>query len=448
MSRGVGSDPPGTAMSEPRRQWVYPLSVKGRFQRVHRVVGLLLQAFLFITPWLRLDGRPLVLFDLPGRRAWIGGSVFTPEDTIFIVLFVLLATFSLFFFTALWGRLWCGYGCPQTVFLEEWVRPIERWIEGERGARMARDRGPWTVDKVWRKAAKWTAFAVLSAVVALTFLSWFVDAHLVWTGRGGVGTYGVAGFLGALMFIDFAWFREQFCNYLCPYARFQSALMDPGSQVVAYNVVLGEPRQTRGAAAKPELTGACIDCKKCVAVCPQGIDVREGLQLECIACARCVDACTDVMGKLGEQSLIQYQPMENRPMVRPRTIAYGVLLSVLAAAGVLLLVTRGDLDASIVRMPGTLYIVDADGWVRNTYLLRVSNDTGNPVSVQVAAIELPTGAEFTVPADVQVRPAEDATVPIVIRVPGGQQGRTLPVTLQVTSGDDVVRLSTTFKNGS
>ncbi len=436
-------------MSEPRREWVYPLSVKGRYQRIHRIVGILLQAFLFVTPWLRLDGRQLVLFDLAGRRAWIGRSVFTPEDTIFIVLFVLISTFSLFFFTALWGRLWCGYACPQTVFLEEWIRPIDRWIEGERGVRMARDRKPLNFDKAWRKAAKWTAFAVLAGAVSLTFVSWFVDARVLWTGGAGAGAYGLVAFLGGVMFLDFAWFREQFCNYLCPYARFQSALMDPGSQVVAYDVFLGEPRQTRGAGSKPELTGACIDCKKCVAVCPQGIDVREGLQLECIACARCVDACTDVMGRLGEQSLIRYKPMENRPMFRPRTVAYGALLSLLTAAGVLLLVERGDLDASIVRMPGSPYTVDTDGWVRNTYLLRVSNDSGKPVDVQVAALELPAGAQFTPPADLRVAPAEDATVPVIIRIPGGNNGpRTLPVTLEVTSGDDRVRVPTTFKNGS
>ena len=427
---------------DPVRRWIYPLSVKGRFQRYHRVAGVILQAFLFGLPWLRVDGRPAVLFDLPGRRAWLFGQVFTPEDTIFLVLLGLLAAFSLFFFTALWGRLWCGYACPQTVFLEEWVRPLERWIEGERGVRMARDRGPWTWDKVWRKAVKWNAFALLAIGVSLTFVSWFVDARDVWTGNTSSAAYGVAGVLAVAMFIDFAWFREQFCNFLCPYARFQGALMDPGSQMVAYDVQVGEPR--RGVDAG---SGACIDCNKCVAVCPQGIDIRDGFQLECITCARCIDACTGVMGKLGHASLIRYRPLEPQPLLRPRTVAYASLLGALATATVTLLVGRGDLDASIVRMPGTLYTVDPDGWVRNTYLLRVSNDTARGTDATVAVNGLPNGAELLVPT-VHVGGAEDQTVPVVLRIPAASAtARTLPFTLTITAGESHVEVPATFKSG-
>lgn len=419
------------------RKWLYPLSVKGHFQRWHRASGLVLQAILFLTPWLTVGGRPAVQLDVAAGRAFLFGQVFTPRDTIFLVLLGLFSAFSLFFITALYGRLWCGYACPQTVFLEEWVRPIELLIEGDRGVRRARDRRGWTWDRAWRKAAKWKLFAALAFVIAMTFVSWFAGARTLWTGQGTWATYGVVAFLTAVMFFDFAWFREQFCNYLCPYARFQGALADEGSLVVAYRAELGEPRKGEG---------RCIACEKCVAVCPQGIDIREGFQLECIACARCVDACTGVMQKCGyEESLIVYKPLTDRPASRARTYAYGGLLAVIALAGLVLGFNHDELDATIARAPGTLYTVDTDGWIRNTFLLRVSNDSLDDVDVSVvAALD---GAEVLVP-NMHVVAAASTTAPVVVRVPPGDSlARTLPFTLTVTAGESSVDLATTFKTG-
>lgn len=415
------------------REWVYPLSVKGKFQRIHRWTGLVLQAFLFVTPWLTVQGHPAVQFDLEARRAFLLGHVFTAKDSVFLVLLALLATFSLFFFTALFGRLWCGYGCPQTVFLEEWIRPIEMLLEGERGVRRARDKQGWT----WRKPAKWAIFALLAFVVAMTFTSWFAGARALWSGQSGTAAYGVVAFLSGVMFLDFAWFREQFCNYLCPYARFQGALSDEGSLAVAYRVELGEPRKGEG---------RCIGCEKCVAVCPQGIDIRTGFQLECIACARCVDACTGVMQKCGyDESLIVYRALEKRPAVRPRTVAYGALLAGISLVLVVLLAAKDELDATVARAPGTLYTVDADGWIRNTYLLRVSNDSLAAIDVAVAA-EMP-GAELLVPP-MHVEAAESGMAPVVVRLPpGDSHERTLPLLLTVTTGTASVDVATTFKTG-
>ncbi|MDP2311640.1 MAG: cytochrome c oxidase accessory protein CcoG [Pseudomonadota bacterium] len=448
--------------------------MKGRFQRIHRWTGLALQAFLFGTPWIMVAGHPAVQFDIGAGRAFLLGNVFTPRDTIFLVLLGLFAAFSLFFFTALYGRLWCGYACPQTVFLEEWVRPIETFIEGERGVRRARDQRGWTFDRIWRKAAKWSAFAVLASVVAMTFVSWFAGARPLWSGSASVAAYGFTAFFAVTMFLDFAWFREQFCNYLCPYARFQGALADDGSLVVAYQAELGEPRQSRStrvskakAAAAPPVAvapvapvvavaavapaevegeGRCISCDKCVAVCPQGIDIRQGFQLECITCARCVDACEGVMQKSGyAESLIVYKPLVKQPAVRPRTIAYGTLLTGLAVAMGVLLAGRGELDATVARAPGTLYTVDTDGWIRNTFLLRVSNDSLEPIDISVTAL-LP-GAELLVPP-MHVAAAASGMAPVVVRIPpGGSEDRTLPLVLVVSAGDTHVDVRTTFKSG-
>ncbi len=419
-----------------RRQWVYAASVKGRFQTVHRWTGVLLQAFLFVTPWVYVAGRPAVQFDIPARRVFALGEVYTASDAIFLVLALLIAMFSLFLVTALWGRLWCGYGCPQTVFLEEWVRPLEKWFEGERGVRMARARDPWAWKNLWRRSAKLTTFAVLAGLVSMTTVSWFAGARPLWTGQASVAAYVMVGVLSATLFADFAWFREQFCNYLCPYARFQGALADDASITVHYEVALGEPRGAEG---------ACIDCKKCVAVCPQGIDIRQGYQLECVACARCVDACEGVMAKLGHPSLITYKPLEPRSTLRPRTVAYGALLSGLVTALVFQVATHDAIDASIARAPGTLFVVDADGWTRNTYLLKVVNTSLSPMAATVTAEGLPAGAELTV-APVRIAPAGTATVPVVVRM-AAPEGPITQVTFSVDTGDGTVRLPATFTAG-
>ena len=359
------------------RSWIYPHSVTGPYQRLHRWTGAALQLLLFVAPWIEVGGAPALWIDLPGRRLYLLGALFTPRDTVYLAMVGLLLAFGLFFFTALYGRLWCGWACPQTVFLEEWVRPLERWIEGERGVRRARDRRGLSFDLAWRKLAKWLILAGLSTAVAVTLVSSFARARVMWAGHGSGLENGIAAALAIGIFFDLAWFREQLCNWVCPYARFQSALTDDHSRVIAYD-------RRRGA--------ECIDCRKCVTVCPQGIDIREGFQLECVNCARCADACTGVMERLHSPTLIDYTTIattEGRPhrAVRPRTVAYAALLVVLLGALTGTLAARHDLEATIGRAPGSLFTVDADGWVRNTYLLQVKNrdlgDGDEPLDVTV-----------------------------------------------------------------
>ena len=438
-----------------QREWIYAADVKGRFQRYHRISAIALYAVLFITPWIKIGGHPALQLDLAARRMFFFGAIYTPRDTIFLVLHLLGAAFTLFFLTSLFGRLWCGFTCPQTVFLEELIRPIERFWEGSRGKRMAADRKPMTLDKAARKAAKVASFAAVAFILSMAVTSFFTGPVPLWTGQASAGAYMVmAAVAGALLF-DFVWFREQFCNYLCPYARFQGALTDEHSFVVEYNVGRGEPRM-RGKRTVREAAkaGACIDCNKCVAVCPQGIDIRNGYQLECINCARCVDACTSVMARLNEPSLVRYtfgaqQTGEKQKLLRPRTVAYMALLSTIATVLIVLTNGRIGLEATVNRVPGTLYQVDADGWTRNTFMLNVSNnDVDQPLDVSISLAGLPD-AELVVPP-ISVDPAGAVNVPLVVRVPPtATVDRTTAFEVRVSgdTGEEKV-VSTTFKSGA
>ncbi len=430
-----------------KRKWIYPQAVTGPWTRLRWWTFAALQGILFLTPWITVGGAPAVLVDLPGRRLYALGAIFTAPDTILLLLLLLLLAFALFFFTALYGRLWCGFACPQTVFLDSLIRPLEHWIEGDWVARRRRDEGPWCWEKIWRKAAKWGLFLALSLVISMTFGSYFAGARELWSGRGSSLEYTIVGLFAALWFFDLAWFREQFCNYLCPYARFQSALTDQDTLLVQYDVARGEPRGGAGARE----AGRCIACNKCVFVCPQGIDIRDGFQLECIACARCIDACALVMGKLGHRSLIAFdsaRPAAARRLLRPRTVVYGGLLAGLAVAIGTLVVTRAPFDAAVSRAPGTLFTEDADGWVRNTYLLRITNKQPGrervPFRVRVGGLDQ---AQVVV-QDLELGASESRTEPLVIRVPAkAELPRTVPIQVFVSTPGHVVALDATFKTG-
>ena len=431
------------------REWVYPQSIQGTFTRLRRWTFLGLHAALFVAPWITVKGHPLLLIDLPHRRVHLMGAIFTPADTIFLVLLLLFLAFSLFFFTAIFGRIWCGYACPQTVFLESWIRPLEQWIEGDRTQRKRRDGGPWTFDKAWRKVAKWTAFVAVSLLLGMAMTSIFAGARPLWTGQASAVSYAFVAIFAAFWFVDFTWFREQFCIYLCPYARFQSALTDDETLLISYDEERGEPR---GAKRGPE--GGCIACQKCVVVCPQGIDIREGFQLECIQCARCIDACESVMARFDQPTLVRYSSIATdqgapaRPF-RPRTLVYGGLLTALTAAAMVLLLGRVPFEASVNRAPGSLFTEDADGFVRNTYLLKITNKEASdgPVIFQVAVDGMET-AEVTV-ADLSILPEQTMTVPLIVRLPSADVGeRTVPLTVRIASPTAELLLPTTFKTGA
>lgn len=426
------------------RRWVYTQSVTGRFQRIHRWSGRVLLAFLVGMPWVYVGGHPAIQFDIPGRRVYALGTIFTTADGFLLALFGFLAAFSLFFFTSLFGRLWCGYACPQTVFLEEFARPIERFFEGDRSQRKALDAQPISPSVLARKAGKHLAFLAVSGLASASFVSWFAGAHDVWTLQAGSTAYAITGFFTLVWFADLAWFREQLCNYLCPYARFQGALCDDESLVVRYDEQLGEPR----AAGKASLAeNHCIDCKKCVSACPQGIDIREGFQLECIMCGRCIDACEGVMAKADKKPLIGYETLaasQGRAtrIIRPRTVAYLTLMSAAATGIVAMLALHQPMEARLSRSPGPLWTVDADGWVRNTFLLDVTNNEAvdAPVAYQVTVTGLPLGAVFDVP-EIILGTTEHRRVPLIVRIPPNTEvPHNVPLHVIVHSPDgDVVR---------
>lgn len=428
------------------RSWVYPIKAKGRYSRCHNWSSLMLFSFLVVVPWLRWNGRPLFLIEISTRTFYLLGEIFTATDGILILLTGMTAAFMLFFVTSLFGRLWCGYFCPQSVFMINLTFPVEEWIEGDRSTRMLRDSGPWVWDRVWRKALKWSVYAVLSIAISASFMGFFVDAHDVWTlDLGPSGLFFLALF-SVLWFLDMAWYREQTCNYICPYARFQGALTDDESLVIAYDELRGEPR---GKAAKQR--GGCIDCKKCVVVCPQGIDIRDGFQLECIACGKCIDACTDVMGKIGHPTLVKYTTIATEQgkkvrWVRGRTLAYGAVLSALSMGFLWVFVHHAAIEVLVDRMPGTMFIEDADGFVRNLYMVKVldrtADDGAHDYAIEV--LGLPEHSEVIV-TPLSVRSTEQASTPLVIRVPRDAAAHTLQLRVNVSGSGIVAGQDTTFK---
>jgi cytochrome c oxidase accessory protein FixG len=432
------------------RQWIYVQSVEGKFTTIRRWTFAALHVILFLTPWVPVGGRPAFLFDLESRQLFVLGQIYTAADTIFLLIVLLFLAFTLFFFTSLFGRMWCGYACPQTVFLEAWIRPLEKLIEGDRSTRLHRERVGLSFDMAWRKAAKWGVFLVVSLVVSMAIMSYFAGATQLWTLRGGRVEYVIVAIFTVVWFLDFAWFREQFCNYLCPYARFQGALTDDDTVQITYLPERGEPRGDKAAATD----GRCIDCNKCVVVCPAGIDIRDGYQLECIACARCIDACVSVMEKLDHETLVTYRSeaaMEGKKtrLLRPRTFAYAAMLVGLVVVGSAMVIGRIPFQASVNRAPGSLFNVDADGYVRNTYLLKVTNNSisSEPVVYQVRVEGLDNAV--VVIQDPVLASSESRTVPLVIRVPASQRlPRTIPIRVFVVSPGGELVLDATFKTGA
>ncbi len=436
-----------TVAEDGSRVWVYPKDIPGTFHYVHRWSSLFLHLFLIVVPWLTIGGHRVLRIDLPARRVWVLGELFTASDGVLLMLMGLFAAFALFFFTSLFGRLWCGYLCPQSVFLINWVLPIETWIEGDRRQRIKRDARGFTWPTTFRKGLKFALFGAIAFALSMAFMGFFSDPHALWTFRAGPANYAVVAFFTGLWFFDFVYFREQVCNYLCPYARFQGALMDDHSLTIMYDEARGEPRGGKGAAKE----GRCLDCGWCVEVCPQGIDIRDGFQLECIACGRCVDACTAVMAKASPQTktLVAYgtvaeQRGEPRRLIRFRTVLYAVILAGVVAGIAAVVGSRAPFEVTVNRAPGSLFQVDEDGAIRNTFLVRLANVEEEPVTLHVA-VEGLDHPQVKVPP-IKLQPEEVRMVPLVVRVPAeAASQRTYPITVKVSDGEREVSWPTTFK---
>ena len=396
MSRAALDAPVADAESYyARHEKVYPRETSGVYTRLRTAAVCVLLGLYYLVPWLDWGPRQAVLFDLPARKFYLLGLVLWPQDFIYLTWLLVLAGLTLFFVTALGGRLWCGYACPQTVWTEVFVQ-MERWAEGSRARQMKLDQGPWTAEKVGRKCLKHVLWVSFSLWTGLTFVGYFSPIRqlvpaalhfslggweLFWTLFYGFATYGNAGFM-----------REQVCKYMCPYARFQSAMFDRNTLIITYDAARGEPRgsRPRNAPAAARGQGDCIDCTLCVQVCPTGIDIRAGLQYECIACAACIDACNGVMDKVGSpRGLIRYtteNALEGRPnrIVRPRVIVYATLLLIVFGAGVTGLALRKPVALDVMRDRASLYRETAAGDIENVYNLRIMNRSERPQRVRLS----------------------------------------------------------------
>jgi len=363
---------------------VYPRQVQGLFARLRTTGVLALLAIYYGTPWLRWGERQAVLLDLPNRQFHVFGLTFWPQDFFYFAVLLILAGISLFFFTALAGRLWCGYSCPQTVWTEAFLW-IERKVEGTRSQQMKLDKAPMTKGKFNKKFIKHLLWLSLSAFTGFTFVGYFTAVDVLWSNiinfdMGpwesfwiifySLATYGNAG-----------WLREQVCIYMCPYARFQSAMFDKDTLVISYDNTRGEPRGSRKKSADPKQLGLgdCVNCTLCVQVCPTGIDIRDGLQYQCIGCAACIDVCNEVMDKVGyDKGLVRYtteNEIEGKTtrLFRPRIILYASILAGVAVALIIAIANRIPLELDIIRDRNTLYREVSGGLIENIYNLRIIN---------------------------------------------------------------------------
>ena len=420
---------------------VYPRAVSGRFARWRWIMVALTQAFFYGMPWLQWQGRQALLFDIDAGRFYVLGLVLYPQDFIYLAALLVISALALFFFTALAGRLWCGYACPQTVYTEMFMW-LERHTEGDRQARMKLDRAPWSLNKLLRKSAKHGSWIALALLTGFSFVGYFtpirqLSASLAALSLSGWEVFWVLFYAGAT-YGNAGWLREQMCKYICPYARFQSALIDADSLIISYDQQRGEPRGSRArkseAEAKGQAHGDCVDCTLCVQVCPTGIDIRKGLQNECIGCAACIDVCDQVMDKIGApRGLIRYatengvkQHWSARQMLaralRPRVLIYGSLLVALCGGFVASLWQRADFQVDVLKDRNTLARQVEEGAVENVYRLQLMNRTERPLKLQLSASGI-EGLRVVGKTELELPPASIQAQVIQLRLPAEQAAR-------------------------
>ena len=413
-----------------KQEKIYTREIQGFFQRIRVFTGWPLLLGYFLLPWLSWQGQQLILFDLPARKFHIFGYTFWPQDFFLLGWLLIIAAFTLFFFTNWLGRVWCGYTCPQTVWTSIFMW-MEQLAEGSRNQRIKLDKQPWSLNKLLKKSFKhalWVSFALFTG---LAFVGYFIpplefisnilslDAHpaaVFWT-----------LFFAAATYINAGWMREQVCKYMCPYARFQSAMFDKDTLIVSYDVERGESRGSRKKKADPKALGLgdCVDCSVCVQVCPTGIDIRDGLQYECITCAHCIDACNEVMDKMNyPRGLISYTTLHEQEggktkVLRPRLVGYGIMMLLMIFAFGYTIATRIPLGLDIIRDRNQLFGYSPSGLVTNTYSLKIMNMDQQPRTYRLS-IEGNKNLEYVGKQEVSLASGEYLTLPVQLQIAPGQ----------------------------
>jgi cytochrome c oxidase accessory protein FixG len=430
------------------RKKIYVKEITGLFQQVRKVSLWLLMIAYFAVCWISIDGQQLLHFDLPARKFHIYGMTFWPQEFVLLSILLIICAYGLFFITTLFGRVWCGYTCPQTAwtFIFMW---IEEKVEGSRNQRMKLDKEPMSVRKLLKKASKHALWFGVAFATGLTFVGYFYPMRelvpdlfsfsidnawaLFWIGFFTVATYINAG-----------WLREQVCLYMCPYARFQSVMFDADTLVVSYDKNRGDPRgsRKRNADYKEQGLGDCVDCGMCVQVCPTGIDIRDGLQYECIGCALCIDACDSIMEKMNyPKGLISYTTehrLESKTshIFRPKSIAYGLLLSIMIGAFAYSLMTRVPLQLDVIRDRGALYQLTGMGMIENAYTLKIMNmsDQDQTIKLSVSGLD---GLKITGQTEVTVLSGEVYTLPTTVELdPARMKEATYDIEFHIQSTSD------------
>ncbi len=447
-----------TADKSGKRIWVYPAKPKGPFYRARSMVAALLLIFLFAAPFIKIDGQPLLLFNILQRRFIIFGVHFWPQDFHLFVLAAITLGVFVILFTAVFGRLFCGWVCPQTIFMEMVFRRIEYWIEGGPAKQRRLDKQPWNEVKLFKKGLKHLIFFGISFLIGNIFLAYIIGADALLKIISDPPSQHLGGLTAMIIFSlvfygVFAWFREQVCTMVCPYGRLQSVLVDKNSIMVMYDYKRGEPRAPMTRGAERSDAGDCVECNACVAVCPTGIDIRNGTQLECVNCTACIDACNRTMRRVGlPEGLIRYSSGNaiatgTHRWLTGRVAGYSAALIVLLSILGTLLLTRSPIDTIILRAQGAMAQQLDNGDVRNLYSVKFVNKTMENMSVSLR-LKAPQGGHLTLVSGEQVPVAADslAESAFFVDLPGKMlYGPSTMVAVEVVAdGKPIDEIKTTF----